>query len=151
MALDNQQMQFANTVPATPLIDKAMEGLGKGIDYFMNDVVIGGAGRMLDAATSELRNMEKSSVASLAPNKLSEAKGHTPDLSPSNSPDISQKGPSQEVAKSMVPERVKEQAQAVGSNGGMKVEHVAADDIGTLAPAYTPSMGASMNQSRGIG
>ncbi len=151
MALTDQQMQFATNVPATPLIDKAMEGFAKGIDHFMNEVVIGGAGRMLDAATTELRSMEKSPIANLSENKLTQGKGHTPDITPSSSPDISQKGNSTEVAKSMVPEKVIAQAQSIGNAGGMKVEHVAEANIGTLAPAYTPSMGAGKSQGMAIG
>jgi hypothetical protein len=152
MALTDQQMQFANAgTLATPGLDQATKNLGAGLQGFMDTLIHEQIGGIMDETCSNIRGMGKKCVIDIASNKLAEGKNHAPDLTPSSSPDISQKGNSTEIAKSMVPEKVIAQAQSIGNAGGLAVEHVAEANIGTLAPAYTPSMGAGRSQGMAIG
>ncbi len=149
MSLDPQQIQFATNPPATPLLDKAAAAFGQGLDAMINGMIekVGGA---LDAATSEVRGMGKSAIVDVGGKGLSGDIASAPALSPGKGENLQGKGQSLQLEKSMVPERVQEQVRAAGSSNSMKVTEVAAADIGTFAPAATPTMDAGKSQSISI-
>ncbi|MEQ1706406.1 MAG: hypothetical protein ABL867_10625 [Rickettsiales bacterium] len=153
MALDQQQQQFATSVPATPILDRAMEGLGKGIDYFMNEVVIGKIGGMLDAATAEVRSMGKAAVVDMAGSRLGGDPSSLPPLTPSKGAESSERGQEQQIEKSRVPELQIAMEKSSPSNlaQGLKCENCNMQESGLLASPYTPSTGVNRSQGIGIG
>ncbi len=150
MSLDPQQIQFATNPPATPLLDKVGGAALKSFDDMINGI-IERAGGALDAATAEVRGMGKSAIVDVGGKGLSGDPSSAPPLSSGKSENLQAKGQSLQLEKSMVPERVQEQVRAAGSSANsMKVTEVAAADIGTFAPAATPTMGAGKSQSMSI-
>jgi hypothetical protein len=146
MALDNQQFQFANAANIAPGLDRATAAAGKSFDDMINNLIYEAADKYIGQPINAVKELGKGSVMELSSNKLDASAHSAPNLTPTSTPDISQKGNSTEVAKSMVPEKVIAQAQSIGNAGGLAVEHVAEANMGTFAPAYTPSMGAGRSQ-----
>jgi hypothetical protein len=151
MSLDPQQQQFANSVPATPLIDDAMKKLGQGIDAFMNGLIekVGGA---LDTATAAVKDLGKAPLVSMG-KSLEGDIALMPPSTPLKNNEPSEKGQSQQIELSRVPELQIAMEKSGPSNlaQGLKCEHCNMQDSGLLASPYTPSLGTNRNQSIGIG
>lgn len=141
--------EFLTKIPELPLVQKTMEVCGQGLDYLINDRIIGGLGRCMDTFTSELRNMEKAPLVNVGGNSLGGDMGNGPSISPSNTPSLQAKGESPKIEKSVMPEKVISQAQSIGSSSGMKFEHVAEANLCSFASPSTPACGVNMGMGRG--
>jgi hypothetical protein len=138
---------IANPVNTSVLDQKFRQALD-GLDAGLNNVIMS-LGSKLDGLTSEVRGMGKGSIADLGGKSLAGGLDSAPPLVAGNTPSIQEKGEAPKIEKSVMPEKVIAQAQSIGSSSGMKVEHVAAADIGNFCPACTPTTGVGMGMGRG--
>lgn len=130
-----------------PIFTKVAQACGAGIDHFMNNIVIGKLGNMLDACTDKLRNMETSTpvidVAAISDKISSMGKGDsgpdvTPQLSPSRGGDEIVKARAPEISMPSTPELGKVAAQARSCIASAHdCEPFAFEQAG---PSHTPTM-----------
>ncbi len=149
MSLDPQQIQFATNPPATPLLDQVGSAALKSFDDMCNNIVHGIGDKIGKCQAAIQEGLGKGAVFNVKDKGFGSGLEGAPPTTPVRSSEKSE-GQAQAIAKSMVPEKVIHQAQAVGSANSMKVTEVAAADIGTFAPAATPTMGAGRSQSMSI-
>lgn len=151
MSLDPQQQQFANSVPATPLLDQAMKNLGQGIDAFMNGLIekVGGA---LDTATAAVKDLGKAPLLSMGKSFEGDP-ALMPASIPSKGTAPSERGQSQQIELSRVPELQIAMEKSGPSNlaQSLKCEHCDNAMYGQLSPtpvsyamAQTKSQGMSV-------
>ena len=142
--------QHVNNSPAVQYASKAFHDTAQmvGDAIFKDNPLI----RTLDAGTEFLRKETGTIKVNVADKGLPGDIGSAPLNTPKGENIVAQ-GRSQELEKSMVPERVREQVQAVSSNNGMgkgmECSDCNAADLGQFSP--TPvSAGKMQTQSRGI-
>lgn len=132
--------------PQTTALDKLTQGLGQGIDAFMNGLVER-CGSFMDQCTASVKEIGKSSVFNAAANALSDGAGRG-GLSDSLAQSPT-KGESHKVEKSHSPELEQKVAIGAPSNSKPIYQEVSMADCGNLCAPHTPYQMAA-TKSQGI-
>lgn len=136
-----EPVQFKNNAPEiVAAIDNGP--VGKGIEAILDRI-----DQIGQACTGAIKGLGKGGI-NVGSKDLTGGLDCAAPPSMGKSESVPSQGKSQQIEKSVMPERVKEQVQAMGSAGGMKVEHVAEVDLGAIAPT---AVSAGKQQSMGMG
>ncbi len=142
--MTTNQDVFANMPVVAPPTNNFRQKLDQGLD-FINEWIYA-AGDKIGGAINALKETE--AVKFIGSGGGLASAGGLPPLNASKSPE-SPKVESQQVAKSMVPERVQEQVKNMGSSNGTKMAYEHVSDGTYVSPMSTPNMHAGLGQGRG--
>jgi len=140
--------KFMTSVPEFPLAQKAVEAVGQGLDWLINEKIIGGCGSFLDNCTSAIRNIEAKALP-VGDGTKSLGSDNMP-MNIGKSSESPSTGRSQEIVRAPdTPQLQLAKSQAVnsvGSSHSMSCENVSNDMCGCLSPST-----ASVGQMRANG